>query len=226
MNDLDFFLFYALIDLMIFLDRTKFNSLDDRQRVTLINSLIGVKAANMIGTQSLSNQANLSLVSSVFHLGASPAMMGFVIRPDSVQRDTISNLRELPYLTVNHVNSDIVENAHQTSARYSAEDSEFDKCNLTKEYLHDHPAPYVKESKIKFSAKMLREVDIPENGTHIIICEILGIHLEQSSLGKDFFIDITKAGSLGVSGLDQYLDIKAIGRLSYAKPDKVLKWLK
>ena len=211
---------------MIFIDKNEFNNLEHRQRATLINSLIGVKAANMIGTRNLSGQTNLSLISSVFHLGASPALFGFVIRPDSVPRDTLNNLRQHPYLTVNHVNFDIVKNAHQTSARYGAQESEFDPCNLSEEYLNEHPAPFVKESKIKFSAKMLREIQIPENGTHIIICEVLGMHMEQSSLGDDYFIDITKAGTIGVSGLDQYLDVKALGRLSYAKPNKILKWLK
>lgn len=208
------------------LDRNEIKNLENSHRVTLINSLIGVKAANMIATQSLEAQTNLSLVSSVFHLGASPALFGFIIRPDSVPRDTLKNLREHPYLTVNHVNSSIVENAHQTSARYGAEECEFIKCNLSKEFFNNHPVPFVKESKIKFSAKMLRETPVPENGTHIIVCEILDIHLNQSYLDHDFFIDITKAGSIGVSGLDQYLDVKSLGRLSYAKPDRLLKWLK
>jgi flavin reductase (DIM6/NTAB) family NADH-FMN oxidoreductase RutF len=209
---------------MILIDKNKFNSLEDRQRINLINSLTGVKSANLIGTESTDKMTNLSIISSIFHLGASPALFGFVIRPDSVPRDTLTNLREHPYLTINHVNTNIIENAHQTSARYKAEESEFDKCKLTEEYLNDHCAPFVKESKIKFAAKMIREINIEENGTHIIICEVLTIHLDQDCLGEDYSIDITKANSVGVSGLDQYLSIESLGRASYAKPDKVIKW--
>ncbi|MGK0367480.1 MAG: flavin reductase (DIM6/NTAB) family NADH-FMN oxidoreductase RutF [Thermoproteota archaeon] len=209
---------------MVFIDKNKFNSLDDRQRISLINSLTGVKSANLVGTQSTDKMTNLSIISSVFHLGASPALFGFVIRPDSVPRDTLNNLRENPYLTVNHVNTNIIENAHQTSARYKAEESEFDKCKLTEEYIKDHPAPFVKESKIKFAAKMIREINIEENGTHIIICELTVIHLPEEYLGKDFSIDITKANSVGVSGLDQYLKLESLGRASYAKQDKIVKW--
>ena len=211
---------------MRLINKNEINNLDSRKRAALINSLIGVKAANMIGTQDQQSVHNLSLISSLFHLGASPAMFGFVIRPDSVARDTLNNLRMHPFLTINHVNSNIVKNAHQTSARYDSEVSEFDKCELESEYLNDHPAPFVKESKIKFSAKMLREIKIPENGTHILICEIIDVHLAPSTLGDDFFIDITKTDTVGVSGLDQYLDLKALGRLSYAKPKMALKWLK
>ena len=209
---------------MIIIDKNKFNDLEDRQRITLINSLTGVKSANLIGTQSTDKITNLSFISSVFHLGASPALFGFVIRPDSAPRDTLNNLRENPYLTVNHVNTNIIENAHQTSARYKAEESEFDKCKLTEEYINDHSAPFVKESKIKFAAKMIREISIEENGTHIMICELLAINLPEDCLGDDFSIDITKANSVGVSGLDQYLNLESLGRASYAKPDKVIKW--
>jgi len=209
---------------MICIDKNKFNSLEDRKRISLINSLTGVKSANLISTQSKDKVTNLSFVSSVFHLGASPALFGFVIRPDSVPRDTLNNLREHPYLTVNHVNTNIIENAHQTSARYKAVESEFDKCKLTEEYINDHPAPFLKESKIKFAAKMIREINIEENGTHIIICELLAIHLPEECLAEDFTIDITIAKSVGVSGLDQYINLESLGRVSYAKPDKIVKW--
>jgi flavin reductase (DIM6/NTAB) family NADH-FMN oxidoreductase RutF len=209
---------------MMFIDKNKFNNLEDRQRVNLINSLTGVKSANLIGTQSMDKTTNLSIVSSLFHLGASPALFGFVIRPDSAPRDTLNNLREHPYLTVNHVNTNIIENAHQTSARYKTQESEFNKCSLTEEYSNGHSAPFVKESKIKFAAKMIREISIEENGTHIMICELLAIHLPKECLGEDFFIDITKAKSVGVSGLDQYLNLESFGRASYAKPDKSVKW--
>lgn len=208
------------------IDSTYLSNLNDRDRARLINSLLGVKSANLIGTQSKSGITNLSMISSLFHLGASPALFGFVIRPDTVVRDTLSNLRDHPYLTVNHVNDEIIEKAHQTSARYPSEISEFTKTQLTFDYQGDHPASFVKESRIKFSAKFVREVPIIENGTHIIICEVVTIYMTENYLSNDQFIDITSASSVGVSGLDQYLRLEALGRLSYAKPNSVLKWLK
>ncbi len=208
------------------IDKEYLNSLSNQDRARLINSLLGVKSANLIGTQSKSGSTNLSMVSSLFHLGASPALFGFVIRPDTVTRDTLNNLREHPYLTVNHVCDEITEKAHQASARYPADISEFNECLLNVDYLDKHIAPFVKESKIKFAAKFIREISIPENGTHILICEVLAIFMADDYLDEDQFIDITKASSIGVSGLDQYLKLEAIGRLSYAKPNKNLKWLK
>ena len=210
---------------MIEITKNDIESLKDRDRVRLINSLAGIKPVNLIGTKSLSNVSNLSIVSSVVHLGANPALLGFIVRPDVVPRDTLDNLRENPYLTINHVHEAIVEQAHQTSARYDKNTSEFDECHLTEQFIGDHNAPFVTESKIKIAAKFLREIKIEENGTHFIICEITGIHLPKECLSDDYSINLDQAKSIGVSGLDTYFDLSILGQLSYAKPNQILKWI-
>ena len=96
--------------------------LDQRFRVNFINSLSGFKSSNLIGTISDKGETNLCIISSAFHLGADPALLGFIIRPDVSPRHTLNNLRENSVCTLNHVNSQIVEKAHQTSARIAKED--------------------------------------------------------------------------------------------------------
>ena len=61
----------------------KLEALLQRQRVTLINCLSGFKSANLIGTQDGQGRTNLAIISSAFHLGADPALLGFISRPDS-----------------------------------------------------------------------------------------------------------------------------------------------
>lgn len=200
-------------------------SMESRYRARLINSLSGFKSANLLSTISSNGIENLCVISSAFHLGADPALLGFIVRPDSVQRDTLSNLREIPYCTLNHINKEIVERAHQTSARYPSQISEFKECLLTPQYKEDMPAPYVKESHIQLGLKMIREQQIPENGTHLIISKILSVSIPDDSLREDGSVDIALAKSLSVSGLDEYHEAKTLGRLSYAKPDKKLEWL-
>ena len=51
-----------------------------RKRARTINSLSGFKSANVIGTADAQGVHNLSVVSSVVHLGSSPAQMGVVLR--------------------------------------------------------------------------------------------------------------------------------------------------
>ncbi len=204
---------------MEYIEKTTFESFEQRKRARFINSLSGFKSANLIGTKDIKGQTNLSILSSAFHLGASPALIGLIFRPDISPRHTLDNIRQTKLCTLNHVNDEIIEHAHQTSARYPKEISEFNSCKLTEEYLHNHFAPFVEESKIKMSLRLVREIPIEENGTHLLIMSIEGVYLPKECLYEDGFVDIELAQTICVSGLDCYHDTKKICRLSYAKPN-------
>ena len=65
------------------------------KRLRLMNSITGIKSANLIGTISESGNTNVAIFSSVVHLGSDPALIGFVMRPDNnVKRDTLNNILE------------------------------------------------------------------------------------------------------------------------------------
>lgn len=235
-NDLIWWLPFSLILLKLWKSRTlsgsyncitdfDFNRYDDRKRARFINCLSGVKSTNLIGTINSEGKTNLSIVSSVFHLGASPALVGMIIRPDTARRDSLNNIRDVKEYTINHVHQDIIKKAHQTSARYSEDVSEFDACDLTPHFEDNFHAPFVAESRIKFAVELVREVVIEENGTHLIIGAIKKVFAPSECLLDDGRIDINRAGSIGVAGLDTYLSNEVIGRLSYAKPDKIPEWI-
>lgn len=204
----------------------EFKNFEERKRARFINSLSGFKSSNLIGTISNGGQTNLSIISSAFHLGANPALIGFIIRPDVSPRHTLNNIRETKICTMNHVLADFVEKAHQTSARYPEEQSEFESCELTEEYLGNFNAPFVKESALKIALEFVREIKIEENGTHLIISKIIDVYLQEDMLFEDGFINLEEVGTVCVSGLDSYHKTERMGRLSYAKPDKKPEWLK
>jgi flavin reductase (DIM6/NTAB) family NADH-FMN oxidoreductase RutF len=186
-------------------------------RTNLVNSLPGFKSANLIGTISSEEKTNLAIFSSVIHVGANPPLMGFLMRPVSVERHTYNNIKETGHFTINHINKEIFKQAHQTSARYEKDISEFDACKLTPEFTEAIKAPYVKESKIKIGLKLVEEQEIKFNGTIFIVGKIIEIILSEDVVLKDGFVDIEKAGSIAISGLDSYHETKRINRLSYAK---------
>lgn len=201
-----------------------FEKYPERYRAKFINSLSGFKSSNLIGTINNQGQTNLSIVSSVFHLGASPALIGFIIRPDKSRRDTLENIRENGSYTINHVNESIVVNAHQTSARYPINVSEFDSCELTAELRDNFKAPFVAESRISLAVEFIREQKIEENGTHLIIGKILRVYLPKDCVEEDGHVNIEKAGTVCVSGLDSYSQTIKLGRLTYAKTERWPKW--
>lgn len=194
--------------------------LPDRYRAKLINSLSGFKSANLVGTK-LDNHTNLSIVNSAVHLGATPPLMGLIFRPDTVERHTLNNLRKTKYCTLNHVSINFYEQAHQTSARFPKLTSEFEACELTEEYLSSVDVPFVKESNIKMLLKYIREEKIQENGTHFVILSIEEVHLNEDLIHEDGYVDIEKAKTACISALDGYHCTNRLGRLSYAKPDKL-----
>ena len=194
------------------------NNFEKLYRVNLINSLTGFKSASLIGTISKSGNTNLAIFNSVIHVGANPPLIGHLMRPVSAQRHTYNNIKEAGYYTINHIHKDIFKKAHQTSARYPEDISEFDKCDLSIETSTLHPAPYVMESNIKVGLKFVEESEIKSNGTIFMVGEIIEIILPNDILDDDGFVNIEQAGTVAISGLDSYHNTNQITRLSYAKP--------
>ncbi|MCG7530165.1 flavin reductase [Psychrobium sp. MM17-31] len=190
---------------------------DSRYRAKLINSLSGFKSANLIGTIDEDLVTNLAIVSSVFHLGANPPLMGMIIRPDTVPRDTLANIRSNGSYTINHVNSAIYQQAHQTSARYDASVSEFDETQLTPQFTPNVKAPYVAQSHLKFALEVRDIQWLAVNGTVMVIGEIMEIITPSDSIKADGYIDIEALDSVAISGLDGYHQTTRLNRLSYAK---------
>lgn len=191
--------------------------MEKQPRTNLINSLPGIRAANLIGTCSSSGETNLAIFNSVIHIGAHPPYMGFIMRPVTVPRGTYQNIKDTGYFTINQVNEKIYKQAHQTSARY--EDSEFEATGLTPEFTSTLKAPYVKESKVKIGLRFVEEQHIKVNGTILMIGEIQEIILEDNYLNESNIIQLQQAEAIGVNGLETYYKVEKIAELPYAKPD-------
>lgn len=158
-------------------DEAALGAMDHRYRAAMINSISGYKSANLIGTVDTQGRTNVSIVSSCVHLGASPALIGMVIRPHSVDRHTLENLLATGEYTINHVHTDMVEAAHQTSARYDRDQSEFAATGLTESWLDGFGAPFVAESRVKFGVRFRQHLPLEINGTEFIIGEIVRVIL-------------------------------------------------
>ncbi|MCG7547990.1 flavin reductase [Pseudoalteromonas sp. Of7M-16] len=192
----------------------------DRYRAHFINSLSGYKSANLVGTRSPNGEENLSIVSSVFHLGAHPPLMGVIFRPHSVRRDTLENILQTKIYTINHVNSLIWKEAHQTSARYDEHQSEFDATGLTPYYHQSFDAPFVAQSQLKIGLELCQHQTIELNKTVLVIGKIVHVEVDDNAVEEDGFINLEQLDTIAVSGLDCYHTASKIARLEYAKPNK------
>ena len=202
------------------LNSLEIHNLEKQQKVHLINSLSGFKSVSLVGTTSNSGKTNLAIFSSIFHIGANPPLIAMIFRPSPPERNTLSNILDTGFYTLNHLNESIYKQGHQTSARYDKEISEFDVTGLTPDFKNDFKAPFVKESNIQLGIQFKEKIDIKINDTMMVIGEIVQIYFPKNCLSKDGFIDIEKANTITCSGLDSYHKTVKLNRLSYAKPGK------
>ncbi len=194
------------------------DAMEKLQRVQLATSLPGAKPICLVGTKSLTGITNLAPFSSITHFGSSPMLIGMVTRPDTVDRNTLRNIVDTESWTLNHVHRDILEQAHQCSARYPVETSEFSAVGMN-EYFHpDITAPFVTESRIKYALSLEDIVDIKANNTKLIIGRVQLIEVPDDALHSDGGINLIESGSLASTSLDTYFSINKIAQLKYAKP--------
>jgi flavin reductase (DIM6/NTAB) family NADH-FMN oxidoreductase RutF len=194
--------------------------LEKQQQVNLINSLGGFKSVALVGTSNSNGNTNLAIFSSFFHIGANPPLIGMIFRPSPPERDTMRNIMETGFYTINHINENIYKQAHQTSARYDATVSEFDATGLSTEYKNNFFAPFVAESNVQLGIVFKEKIDIAINNTTMVIGEIVQIYYPEDCLSEDGFISLEKANTITTSGLDSYHKTVQLDRLSYAKPNK------
>lgn len=200
-------------------------NLDKNQRVNLVHAAGGFKSACLIGSVNPQGQTNLAIFNSLVHLGSTPPLFGFIVRPNTVEGNTLRNIMETGYYTINHMNKSIMEQGHQTSARYPKDVSEFTEVGLHIAYQHGFIAPYVEESHVQIGLEYKERIDLSINGTILIIGQIQHLYFPESCLEYDGFLDLEKAGSLVSSGLDSYHATESLGRLAYAKPGQATRYL-
>ncbi|HBY66286.1 MAG TPA: flavin oxidoreductase [Flavobacteriaceae bacterium] len=202
----------------------KYFSEDDIQqleklfRINLINSCTGYKSANLLATKSEDGIENVAVFSSVIHLGSNPPLLGFILRPTTVARNTYDNLKKTKVFTVNHIHKNSIEDAHHTSAKYDGEISEFDKTNLNAEYKNEFFAPFVKGANVQIGCSFKNEYFIKENDCLLIVGAIKHLHIKENALQDDGYISLEKTHSVAINGLDGYTLPNLLARFEYARP--------
>jgi flavin reductase (DIM6/NTAB) family NADH-FMN oxidoreductase RutF len=203
---------------MMTINRERIAGLEKHYRINLINSLSGYKSLNLLGTINADGITNLCLVSSVFHLGSNPPLLGLVMRPQRPHNDTLRNINLMEQYTLNNVLPAWYTRAHQTSAAYPSGLSEFDACGFTRKYSGKFKAPFVAESTIGIGLQLRELIDVDLNGTTIVIGEVVEMLTDESLVSGDGTIDHVRAGTMAAAGPDSYYMPHLLSRLAYAKP--------
>ena len=187
-------------------------------RLNLINSITGYKSANLIGTKTNNKINNVAIFSSVTHLGSDPPLIGFITRPENGNRNTYNNILKNKIFTINHIVKNQIISAHQSSAKYPKNVSEFDKTDLKVEFKNNFDAPFVKDSPVQIGCSFVNKYFIKENKTTLMIGQVEMLFINKKLLVEDGFVQLDREDVITVNGLDGYALPKLIKRIPYARP--------
>lgn len=207
---------------MAFYSLSTIQSWERFYRGNFINSLSGFKSASLIATVNNVGISNLAIFSNIVHLGADPALIGFVNRPREAAQHTLANIEATGAYTINLIPANLIEQAHQTSAKYPHDESEFKAVGLTEEYTEYCKAPFVFECPVKYGMEIKEIIPIKFNNTFFVIGAVTGVFIDEQILATDGFLDLEKANIVTTLGIDGYYATEKLARFSYAKPGKEL----
>ena len=190
-------------------------------RANFVNSLSGFKPVSLIATVGVDGQPNLAVFSNIVHLGADPALVGFINRPKEAAPHTIRNIEHTRCYTINHIRPAFVEKAHQTSAKYPENVNEFEAVGLNPVFKDGFSVPYVEESLVQM-ALTLSEIIPLSNGTYLVVGALEHAYVDDQAVATDGFIELSKQESMVSLGLDAYYTTTPLQRFTYAKPDHAL----
>jgi len=203
------------------LKKEDLDQLDKIYRINLINSLSGIKPANLIGSRSKNEVDNLAIFSSVVHLGSNPAQFGMVMRPQTeIPKDTYRNILGSGFYTINHVSENFIKNAHYTSAKLEADQSEFDMMDIEQEFITDFYAPFVKNSDVKLGMKHLESLSLP-NGCIFIVGEVQLISINEELIDEEGVLDLEKYNHVGIGGINNYYALKKLDSFPYVRVHEI-----
>ncbi|NJC27482.1 flavin reductase family protein [Neolewinella antarctica] len=186
-----------------------------------MNSLPGPRGVHLVGTKGYRGQENLGVFSSFVHISASsPPLLGFIMRPLTVPRHTYHHMKASGWFTVNTLHPDFVAQAHQTSANYPLNESEFAATGLTPEYSDACKAPYVKEASIKLGLSFEEEHKITGIETFFVVGRVREIFVPDEAVAETGHIDHELLETMTVAGLDTYHEVGKGRRFDYARVKK------
>lgn len=130
-------------------------------------------------------------------------------------KDTLANVREVPEVVINAVNFSIVRQMAVASAQFDKGVNEFEKSGLTP-VASDLVRPFrVKESPINMECKVVDIITLGDQGGagHLIICEMLRMHIREEVLDERGRIMPDKLDLMGRLGRAYY--VRASGSAIY-----------
>ncbi len=174
-----------------------------------LQSAIAPRPIAFASTMDKNGKSNLSPFSFFNVFSANPPILVFSparrVRDNSVKH-TLVNCEDTKEVVINMVNFDIVQQMSLSSTEYAEGVNEFIKSGLTA-IPSEVVKPYrVAESPVQFECRVNQIIALGTDGGagNMIICEVLKMHIDETVLDNDGFIDPVKIDLVSRLGANWY----------------------
>ncbi len=180
--------------------------------------LIGLVAPRPIAFVSTVNeqgQPNLAPYSFFNAFSSNPPIVVFSSNrrvTDNTTKDTLANIRATRQLVINMVNYQIVNQMTIASVEYTPEINEFEKAGLSAVPAQQVNAHLVAESPASLECVVKDIITLGKHGGagHLIICEVVMLHIREDVITDNNRIDPHKLDLMGRMGRAYY--VRASGK--------------
>jgi flavin reductase (DIM6/NTAB) family NADH-FMN oxidoreductase RutF len=187
-----------------------------------LQSAIAPRPIAFASTMDKNGKPNLSPFSFFNIFSANPPILVFSparrVR-NNTTKHTLQNCEETREVVINMVNFDIVQQMSLSSTEYGEGVNEFVKSGLTA-IPSEVIKPYrVAESPVQFECKVNQIIALGNDGGagNMIICEVLKMHIDETVLDNEGFIDPVKIDLVSRLGANWYSRAKE-GLFEVEKP--------
>ena len=181
--------------------------LDNRALHELFMSAFLPRPIAFVSTIGEDGVFNAAPYSSVAPIGLKPALVCFNIgrKANGQKKDTLNNIESCGEFVVNVVDEALVQQMNQAAADYPPEVDEFKETGLTPVKSQLVKPPMIGESPVNMECKLkqILEFGEPSTGSHVIIGEILLVHV-RDALWTGIDIDVSKLKPIGRLGAQFY----------------------
>ena len=201
------------------LDSTSLDSMERQARTTLINSLSGVRTAYIAITADSHGRLNASTLSNVTHVGADPAQMSILFRPDNGKRHTLQNFLSGSPLTLVCMPFNQVNLVHEVRMNAPEGTFELDVLEAPTCHVEGCPHPLPKDYLYAISLEFVERFTL-NNGCIYTVGEIKSIATGKAlEIDKEGQISFLIPPTLAV-GLRQYASTEKTVKLPYPNAAK------
>lgn len=184
----------------------------------ILVSTVAPRPIAFASTISESGDSNIAPYSFFNVFSSNPPTMVFSSNrrvSDGTTKDTLSNVEHNMEVVINVVPHSLIRQMTVASIQYPIGVSEFDKSGLTP-IPSDIVKPFrIKEFPVQFECKASKIIPLGEEGGagHLIICEVVKIHLNEDILDEEGRINPHKIDLMGRLGRAFY--VRASGEAIY-----------